>query len=115
MTYKIPCVILNATSSAITPATMQMAIMHSGVTWGMSKAQLYQMQYLILMNPITVKTEVSEIVVKDLLDAPQPATYMLGIPVEIDKDLPDTVVQLRWHGAVLFTIENLAIPLGFTE
>lgn len=77
----------------------------------MSPAMIYMLQAQALSYPTTVFVENKEIGYKG--DAAQSEIFMLGIPVEYDKNLRNSIVELRWNGAVLFTIDNLAIPLHF--
>lgn len=112
--YQKPYTQINASSSSLHAGLLQKAIILSGLTWGMPPAQVCQMHLNTLMNPVSVTTEIKEDrELHKVLTHTQTPTYLMGIPVVIDKNLPNSVVQLRWNGAVLFTIECLAIPVGF--
>ena len=95
--YKKPMTYLCANGFSLSPAMLQKAIVMAGLTWGMPPAQYYAMQTWPLMFPIQTEAPVT----------------MLGLPVVLDEGLPSGIVQLRWKGAVLFTIESLAVPCGF--
>ena len=84
----------------------------AGMTWGMSPAQVCAMQMCAMYNTTVVKAEISKDE-KFLVEIPHTQTYMLGIPVDVDPDLPSSVVQLKYKGAVIFTFENIAVPQGF--
>ena len=105
--------VINANGCRINNDTVQKTVMLSGLTWGMPLAQVCAMQLHSLINPVELKTEINgtytNATCSNLILEPH-ILNMCGIPVELDKDLPDGVVQLRWKGAVLYTIESLAIP-----
>ena len=100
--------VISACGFPINNDTVQKTVMLSGLTWGMPLAQVCAMQLHSMINPVELKTEINDTCTNLTLEPH--ILNMCGIPVELDKDLPDGVVQLRWKGAVLYTIESLAIP-----
>jgi hypothetical protein len=74
------------------------------------------LQCLYLTNVTEIRVEYSSDQLKQLMTEHQPsALTLLGIPVSIDDSLPNTVVQLRYKGLVIWTIESLSIPMGVQQ
>lgn len=109
--YQRPTRELNLCGSMLTPGALEKAIVLSGLTWGMPAAQVCSMQMQALDNSVIVTQEVKED--STLLKMRPTALFCMGIPVEVDKELPQGTVQLRYQGAVLFEIQLCAIPWGF--
>jgi len=110
--YKRPVTYLNTNGLLLCPEILLKAVVLSGLTWGMPPAQVYTTMTWPLINPTVVHTEIKEDTAIVRYDHP---VTMLGLPVEIDKELPTGTVQLRYQGAVLFEIQNLATASGFEE
>ena len=109
--YQRPVRELNMHSAALNPAALERALVLSGMTWGMPMAQFCGMQLQDLLNPTILITEVKD---DKIVFKPQPtALFCMGLPVEIDKELPQGTVQLKYQGAVIFEIQMCAIPYGF--
>ena len=106
---------LCAAGSSLTPALIQKAIVLSGLTWGMSPAQYCAMQMWGLIDPVVVVSEVKEDSALHELSLKKNNDTLLGLPLELDSTLPKSVVQLRYQGAVMFEIQQLAIPSHFDD
>ena len=104
---------LCANGLMLAPATLIKALALADLTWGMPMAQYVAAQMWDLQNVTVLKTEVKED--SAIFSMEQPTMTMLGLPVEIDRDLPNSTVQLRYKGAVLFESQSLAIPTGFEQ
>ena len=102
-----------AAGAALTPEALDRALNLAGLTWGMPPAQIFATHCWYLQNPamVVVHEKADETIVKTEF----PAITMFGLPVEIDRDLPLSTVQLRYQGAVLYEIQGLAIPIGFED
>ena len=101
---------LNMDGASLCLEALAKAINLSGLTWGMPPAQVFAVHCLAFQS-VTVLTEEGS----NIFNHTQTATYMFGLPVEIDRDLPQGTVQLRYQGAVLFEIQSLAVPKGFED
>lgn len=100
--------VLNGYNFAITPFTVQVAVALSGIEWHLSLAQLMALEAAALMS-FTVQNVLVDIPRKDF--TPMETKHTLyGIPIVIDREMPDSQMELRLGDQVLYRIENLAIP-----
>ena len=104
---------INMCGSSLCPATLVKALALADLTWGVPMAQYVAMQMWGLQSVTELKMEVKED--STLFSHKQTPMTLMGLPVEIDRDLPNGTVQLRYKGASLFEIQMLAIPTGFEE
>ena len=104
---------LCAAGCKLTPATLIKALALADLTWAMPLAQYVALQFVGLQNVTTIKTEIKAD--SAIFRHEQPIMTLLGLPVEIDRDLPVSTVQLRYKGATLFEIQNLATPSQMEE
>ena len=102
---------LNMGCAALTPGTLQKAIVLSGLTWGVPPAQYFAMQCWGLMDPVAVVTKHTKDEVRTELKGNNDT--LLGLPICLDEGLPPSTIQLKYKGAPLFEIQNLAIPCHF--
>src|SRR5580658_4541571 len=109
--YKKPEYHLCANNTSLCFSTLEKAIILSGLTWGVHPSQVCAIHMNAMVNVSVVKAELKDD--SFLLEIPQTQNFMLGIPVEMDPELPLSVVELRHNGAVIFTIDSLSIPWGF--
>lgn len=105
---------LNVNGTALCPPHLQKALVLSGLTWGVPRAQYYAMQMWGFRNlTTTFVSELKERTCKTVLNAPSTQLSLMGLPIELDDSLPTGLIQLKWQGAVLYEIQNLAVPLDF--
>jgi hypothetical protein len=104
---------ISAYSCALTPALIQKAIVLSGLSWGVPPAQYFSMQLWGIQDPVEVVLKHTNDETTLKLQANNDT--LLGLPLVLDDSLPPSTVQLRYQGAVLYEIQQLAVPCGFEE
>ena len=104
---------LNMNGMGFTPASLQKTLVLAGLTWGVPRAQYYAMQLWGFINTTTLTVELKEETMRDVIEKPPTESTLIGLPIEIDDSLPAGLIQLRWQGAVLYEIQNIAVPIGF--
>ena len=89
---------INANCFSINPLLITMALNKAGLMWSMPRSQYQAVLCYLLIR----ESESTTIHMPNLFD----------IPVCIDEELPEGVIELRLYGDVLTRIENLAVPIG---
>ena len=100
---------LNMNGTVLTPASLQKTLVLAGLTWGVPRAQYYAMQLWGFINTTTLTVES----LKAVIEKPPTELTLMGLPIELDDSLPVGLIQLRWQGAVLYEIQNIAVPIDF--
>ena|SRR5208282_5062883 len=113
MSYQRPVRELNMNGSSFNPAALERAVVLAGLTWGMPPAQVCAANLWALNTPTVIFEHFAEDELARILRLHQTQTFCMGIPVEVDKELPQGTVQLRYQGAVIFEIQNCSVPYGF--
>lgn len=98
----------NMNGGFLTPAAVQAALTNSGIRWAVPKAQYYAMQTWGLRNFVSLEAELKE----DFVIPKKTEMTLLGLPIEMDNDLPETTMQLRHCEKVIYEIQYLAVPAG---
>ena len=104
---------LNLIGGHLCPAILQKTLVLAGMTWGVPRAQYYAMQTWAFVNNTTFTAEIKDGALKTFLEKPPMEVTLMGLPIEIDDSLPTDLIQLRWQGAVLYEIQNIAVPTSF--
>lgn len=104
--------VIHCWGMSVNPALIIRALVMADLTWGVPIAMIVALQNMSLQNATTVETE--KPVETELFSNRFPVT-MLGIPVQIDDELPPSVIELRHNGMRIMTLDQLAIPWGFDE
>lgn len=101
---------MNMQFIAISPFVVQKAMALSGLEWHIPLAQLLALEACALMN-FTVQNVLVDIPSKNF--APMETKHTLyGLPIVIDKSMPDTEMELRLGDQVIYRIVNLPVPTG---
>lgn len=104
---------LNMNGMGLTPASLQKTLVLAGLTWGVPRAQYYAMQLWGLISNTTFTVELKEETLRAIMEKPPTELTLMGLPIELDDSLPVGLIQLRWQGAVLYEIQNIAVPIDF--
>ena len=106
---------INANNGAISHALVLAALAKSNLHWEMHHAMVYALEVLTFnAPPMTVESEVTEEVAKELFSRPQTQVTLMGLPVTIDNErYPKGLVRLMSGDVELSRIEALAIPSVF--
>src|ERR1017187_6385853 len=106
---------INANGGAITHALVLAALAKSNLHWEMHHAMVYALEVLTFnAPPMTVESEVTEEVAKELFSRPQTQVTLMGLPVIIDNErYPKGLVRLMSGDVELSRIEALAVPSVF--
>lgn len=100
--------VFNNGNAGITKAVLFRALF--SLVWHIPTSQVFALHKQTLEGEIT---EVTETYTE--LSIPQTKLTLFGIPVTVDNDLPQGVIELRHNGERLFTIDNIAIPNEFAS
>lgn len=104
---------LNMNGACINFAVLLSLLQAEDLRWEMSPAQLLSLEIQALIEPVAVvDLETKEDFTKELL---KPTKYtILGIPVQLRKDYPDTWIRLYRDTTLVGYVENLAVPAVYS-
>jgi hypothetical protein len=89
---------------------IQRAITKSGLVWALPLAQIMSLQ---MLSHIAIEDKKYEVPAVELLEHFAKSSTLMGITVEVDKTLPNDVIELRLCSYVLYRVRALAVPVGF--
>lgn len=103
---------LNVACMPISLGLVQTAMADSGLKWVMHRAQWCALELQ------TVSSFVEFVEEREVRDVRPPfnfshLSWLAGIPVEIDDEMPDSVMELRHDDTAIYRIECLPIPAAF--
>jgi hypothetical protein len=106
---------INANNGVISHTLVLAALAKSNLHWEMHHAQVYALEVLTFnAPPMTIESEVTEEVAKELFSRPQTNITLMGLPVIIDNErYPKGLVRLMSGDRELMRIEALAVPSAF--
>ena len=109
--------IINSNGTAISHALVLAALAKSNLHWEMHHAMVYALEVLTFnAPPMTVESEVTEEVAKELFSRPQTQVTLMGLPVIIDNErYPKGLIRLMSGETELSRIEALGIPNAFSD
>lgn len=107
---------LNMGSAAVSFSALLRMFQAADLRWEMHPAQLHsiELQSTFLNDPVVVSTEVTAEEVKELLPREIKHTLM-GVPVQIRKDYPESWIRLYMGTKLIAYMENLAIPAAYSS